>query len=220
MKTIITAISTLLLFCGCVKKSIPGDDAWQSKYLILWYVTPYQLSIPDATLSSERLTLIKFELDGEMIESKDSRYQALASRYGDTDYNGPISFSTYGPGAYMFFSEVIKSISVVSDADYDAEHPAGTPLDDIIYFDGSTPYYYIQNGYKAPPDMEADQKSRYTRIYKRLSEINDGDLILISVFGNFEFKALPTESNTHKLKFVFALESGDEVSTESVVTFQ
>ena len=45
-----------------------------------------------------------------------------------------------------------SGIDIFSDRDFDAAHPAGASLSDIVRIVGASPYRYIRNGYTAPFD--------------------------------------------------------------------
>lgn len=73
-------------------------------------------------------------------------FRAICERYGDTSYNRTVK----GDKNYtirMYNENELINIDVVSDADFDGEHPAGTSLADIMQFTTVSPMPYISSGY-------------------------------------------------------------------------
>ena len=75
------------------------------------------------------------------------RFKALSEKYGDTAYNRPLA-----PFSHTVYCNEFSGIDIFSDRDFDAAHPAGTSLSDIVRIVGASPYRYIRNGYTAPFD--------------------------------------------------------------------
>lgn len=75
----------------------------------------------------------------------DERYLELAHRNGDTCFYHPTYSLWYmDRGAW---ADNFRSLSIVSDADWDDNHPAGTPLDDLFEVSFAVYGPYIRNGY-------------------------------------------------------------------------
>lgn len=86
-------------------------------------------------------------------EHNSDRYRELLTAYGDTAFN---AYNTYSPVVY---AEAIRSISVISDQDFDEQHPAGSPLDDIVGLSAESAYSFISSHYEGkalypPSDAE------------------------------------------------------------------
>ena len=75
------------------------------------------------------------------------RFKALSEKYGDTAYNRPLA-----PFSHTVYCNEFSGIDIFSDRDFDAAHPAGASLSDIVRIVGASPYRYIRNGYTAPFD--------------------------------------------------------------------
>lgn len=79
--------------------------------------------------------------------------------HGDTAYNHLEAFRVAANGFLsspthnIFFAFDIDSILVVSDADFDEDHPEGTSLNDIIRFVALSPMEFIRNGYSSSYDL-------------------------------------------------------------------
>jgi hypothetical protein len=71
-------------------------------------------------------------------------FKRIALRNGDTGYDG---FLDEGEMNRCCFADNFRSIHFVSDADWDAAHPAGSSLDDIVTVMFSTYAPFVQSGY-------------------------------------------------------------------------
>ncbi|MEG1622561.1 MAG: hypothetical protein RR330_04240 [Alistipes sp.] len=78
------------------------------------------------------------------------KFLTFAAQNGDTNYHGDVFV-----GFWPSLTESIQAIHVVADRDLDEAHPAGTLLDDVIYFATCDRYAFIQSGYKG------DEKQNY-----------------------------------------------------------
>ena len=67
------------------------------------------------------------------------RFKALSEKYGDTAYNRPLA-----PFSHTVYCNEFSGIDIFSDRDFDAAHPAGTSLSDIVRIVGASPYRYIR----------------------------------------------------------------------------
>ncbi len=105
-------------------------------------------------------------------------YEALCERYGDTSYSGIRKFLPTYFGGYDALWYNIVSIDVTSVVDYDAEHPAGTSLNDLCELISWTPRDYLASGYTdrydwtTPPDY-IPEDYRYITFYD-FDQVNDG----------------------------------------------
>lgn len=211
MKTIITTICFLSIFISCNKSDkMKVDNIPTKKNLISRYIEPTKVLI----FSGGDPFQITASIEGQPIDSTCNDYSIYAAKYGDTCYND-IPYRSIGS-----ISKIITSISIVSDTDFDIEHPAGTPLDNIVYAEASTPYYFINNGYKYPDNMAVDSSIYCNNIiYKLLSELDAEGLILVQPYLHLSFSKFPTLNKTHTLTLTCALESGKVLKDESKVTF-
>ncbi len=123
-------------------------------------------------------------------------YEMICAFYGDTDYN---QYESSMPG-YDSNPDVIlpnmTSISVTSDKDFDADHPAGTPLDDCIEAYVARIYDFIKAGYT----REGNFGNYHQTDAVLLSELTADDLLLQPSYFTMKFTASPDDkSQTHKL---------------------
>lgn len=73
-------------------------------------------------------------------------YEDRCRYYGDTSYNRKISMKFCNQTVDAFYQH-FERIDVVCQEEYDAQHPAGTSLNDIVMFFSLTPSPFIESGY-------------------------------------------------------------------------
>lgn len=78
-----------------------------------------------------------------------ARYEELCRQAGDTTYNRKLND---GCGSFLFDNRCYpvngwEHIDLTCDKDYDAEHPAGSSLSDIVQFGSISPKRHIESGY-------------------------------------------------------------------------
>jgi hypothetical protein len=98
------------------------------------YIAGYHLStdtVKGMAYKGDTIPLVLgVELDGEKLKTQDSElFRELAERFGDRGFNVP---EVFGGSTYNIMVDTLTSISITCDKDFDAAHPAGEPLDDII----------------------------------------------------------------------------------------
>lgn len=72
---------------------------------------------------------------------------------------------------------LFTDLEIWSTADWDAGHPAGTPLDDIVRFESDTPWPYIRSGYT---QRYSDKKrGEYYPVHCLVSELTADDMTLL-----------------------------------------
>ena len=92
------------------------------------------------------------------------RYDELATQYNDLSYNRRIGFfSTSGPEGRTYASNQIASIDVVSDTDFDAEHPAGVSLAGLVRLLSASPIRFIESGYRETFDWHNNYPADFLR---------------------------------------------------------
>lgn len=162
-------------------------------------------------------------------------FRQTAREFGDTVYNMEITYEEEwpldNPEAYR---QRIQSIHITSDVDFDAEHPAGSDLGDIVTFYGQTLYPYIQSAYTDSVDWKAlteayshtpemnDKVFRYLSreycthfINKKVSELSIDDLTLLyygydcPYLGILEFASMPETTSFYTIKVKLCDDEGD-----------
>lgn len=151
-------------------------------------------------------------------------YDSLCMAHNDMGYNTKISYIVGPdiPGGDQFKRNILK-IDVLSNADFDEAHPAGTLLNDVVSYLGSTIRPFIDSGYKQTYDWTSESSSRIFKesidrsevhfpIDKKLNEIDESDLLLTRSFGSrlgvLVFDAEPTLSKEHEITVKIQLSGG------------
>ncbi|NLZ50618.1 MAG: hypothetical protein GX899_02780 [Rikenellaceae bacterium] len=96
-------------------------------------------------------------------------YDDLCKKHNDLSYCREVPFFNGVGGAIASYPDY-TSVSITSNSNYDEEHPAGTPLNDIIICEYCSSYLYVLGGY-------ADESLLGTKI-KPLIEVTPEDLML------------------------------------------
>lgn len=141
-------------------------------------------------------------------------FDSLAAKHNDTTYNrivtepdipGMVFTSACNP---VGNAEDFVAINVVSDHDWDEQHPAGTSLNDIVSLSTRSYRQYIKSGYD---DALFPAKKKYTYQNILLSEMTAADYELIMSYDerySFTFKSRPTLDMDHMVTFTFVLDDG------------
>ena len=150
-RLILLSISAVLLCMGCdVSKTI----LFKSYMTIYYYSENIQLRITDAgniaiyreyTPKEDNIKTASYSFKSKGENKK--IYDELCKIHNDLSYNQKRSYIVaplWGRCSAIDFRE----IDVVSDKDFDAEHPAGTSLKDIVRFVSVSPKKFIDSGYK------------------------------------------------------------------------
>ena len=149
IKLLFCAVVSVALFYGCDNNDdniIPGkppkklENAYISNYVIVDQLRYFYMSDTYDSIPTD--PHIQFWLVGR--SCSDDELEKLSREYGDTTYNGN-KIRSYFVGPVV--SDSIKKIDVTCRSDYDAQHPKGTSLADIVLFCGHSYYNFIHNGY-------------------------------------------------------------------------
>ena len=88
------------------------------------------------------------------------RYNELVTRYNDLSYNRVTVFYFL---PRMYISNEITSIDVISNRDFDAEHPAGTSLAGFVRLLSVSPIRFIESGYQETFDWHNNYPEDFLR---------------------------------------------------------
>ena len=104
--------------------------------------------LPTAYISNDAdstyIKVIDHEELKRFLENDIHRFIKLAIKNNDTTWNG----YTVTPIDHLVINDSIMSIVIISNVDYDDTHRAGDDISDVVKFIGSSPFDFIQNGYK------------------------------------------------------------------------
>lgn len=146
-------LAVALFVMGCRKES-----AFFEHFIYEFEVRDYRISVMQGW-GSDRSLLIRCASDRSFSRRVGARsqgadralYEKLCIEIGDVAYNRKERLVYGSPetiGWNTYFAAQIKDISIVSDVDWDIDHPAGSSLDNLFAFLSYTPDKYIRQGYK------------------------------------------------------------------------
>jgi hypothetical protein len=158
-------------------------------------------------------------------------YDELCEKYGDMSYNREEFVSIGFKPSFPAYSPA--SIEIVSGADFDDEHPAGTSLADIVTYDGYSSKPFIDSGYQMYywEDKgrfyyhEGTHEKPYYPVNKKVSELTAEDLTLIYGTGYLLaychlYFPVPTLSKQHNIKVTLTDERGKKFSDTITMNFE
>ena len=244
MRNISLLIGIFIFFasCGYHDIGLPPEDKKIPDNFIQSYLIPEGVTVFEY-LKKERESsgneVFEFRFFGKCIDKRDNPdlFDHYARLYGDT-----LCYATILPGSNAAIADAFSKISVVADVDFDAAHPAGTPLDDIICFQSESAYEYIRSGYE-------ESKQEYVFCRKPLSEYTQNDMTLMRytdilmknpyekeyyaiggvseaglIVGRYRnlglsFLTQPDTPGTYKLMFSFTKVDGTVLTCSTLVNF-
>ena len=205
---IFLSLAAVLLCMGCdISKTI----LFKSYVTRYFYSENIQLRITDAgniaiyrEYMSEnkkvKTAIYSFKSKGE--EKK--IYDELCKIHNDLSYNQKRSYIAdplWGKCSAIDFRE----IDVVSDKDFDTEHPAGRSLKDVVRFVSISPKQFIDSGYTATFDWKKNETGFFAKdpMIPSMFQSETGCYFpingLLSDIGTDEMQMLPV--NTHGILF-------------------
>ena len=235
-----------MMLSGCEKDEKDGDETWPpySDYFIRSYVDPPTQEMVEATVypsvveGEPNVPLNPIRLIFGYKQSVDLNWEqypcwvispeqtwldrkavcdSLAKAHHDTEYKRS--------GEVFGFCQFVRTdhIDVISDTDYDAAHPAGTPLNDIVDIQFFSAEDYLKSGYqKAMYLGETTCKPKsYNSFFKQyefstsvsylqesLEEFNRLKRKLLYFDFRFLFRSDPVHTAEHTFTIVYRNEQG------------
>ena len=218
MKKIYLLLTTLLAsfillgFYGCCG---PFESSFSRSYiggyaLIDGVYVYYVYEGGGINISIKPSKLVQIHSTGEDLEL----YNKICEENNDVTYNNNIwDFAPGIPHNLASYPNFV-AIDVVSDTDFDAEHPAGTSLNDLLLVTYSSYYEFIASNYTKP---EEEALKDYAAI---LNSLTADDLRLLDEHGFvFHFIKYPEVLSKHNLTFTFTSADGTTHSTTYVYDF-
>lgn len=259
--SVLTAVILLGLLPGCSKsddKTPPGigNDPWaigsggftvNNSHFLLRFFDCEEQSLSARTVDDNRLITVRFNLlseetmfdyrhaeKPEKYPEQAAKYESLCKRYNDTEYPEEHRLLPYWSGRCYPVDNFV-SIGIVSDTDYDAQHPAGSSLADICEILTCSPLDYLESGYTETYDWKKQLEvltplfgdevpgwgPELKPVYKRLDECRAEELVLAGYYPNFftlRFPQAPATKAERRFTLTLTDESGSvkRVETERV----
>lgn len=182
----------------------PPLDAieWQNRkwnadsVLIIYRADRYA---PNAVISAER---VDPDLAGEFINPQPALFNPIAKHNNDTTYN-----DTYWDRT-PYMSGTAKYINLTCDRDYDAEHPKGALLNDIVKIDYYTAKPFIDSKYKNRRLGDHDK----SRTVELLRDFNTKQVGMLRYDLNFRLTTAPQTPGLYRFIFTYCDDTGSEIS--------
>lgn len=150
-------------------------------------------------------------------------YEELCKKHGDR-VNPPVDFYQAHQLVPKTPYSVIdfQSLEVFCSEDFDAEHPAGCSLLDILHFATMTPNRVLRNNYQVYFDTDVlcnKDGVQWFNVYKRATDVKQDDLSIIN-FLYLSFDKLPEPVGPRNIKVRLTADDGKVYDFETVLTFQ
>ena len=165
-RLILLSIAAVLLLLGCDRAK---TVLFRSYINIYDYSENIQLKITDAgniaiyqKYSSEDVNIKTASYSFKSKGEEKKKYDELCKIHNDMSYNQKRSYIVvpiWGRCSAIDFRE----IDVVSDKNFDSEHPAGTSLKDIVRFVSVSPKKFIDSGYKETFNWEKNEPNFFAK---------------------------------------------------------
>lgn len=226
MKRLIFFVFAALALCSCSNGDEDSNN-WEydppkhTSYLIPWYefinkisVLPYKHN--DGS-SRYHIRFSKSYIHGWK-KNHIEQHSYFSNLYGDTSYKGLTYRLSHPAFAYPF-----DKVTMSCDSDFDAKHPAGEPLDDIVMLSFGSWWEFIQNGYEYPEgcvlpqypeDSDKNEKTIGEIMYnKYLSDINFDNSKLINSHRQPEVIFTTSPATPGEYTFTLELTTNGETFT-------
>ena len=131
-------------------------------------------------------------------------YEALCRKHNDLTYNKKREYRL-SPEWGVCSAVDFREIDIVSNKDFDSEHPAGTSLKDIVRFVSVSPKKFIESGYKETFNWRRNRPEIFKKdsmilsLFQRETENYFPINRLLKDMGRDEMQMLP--ANTHGILF-------------------
>ncbi len=210
----------VLLLCvlsavGCVK----SYEDYYTRSFVLSYGNMRGISVAMTYSQWYHVDFVgEGEWDVRMSGKKREFYDALCEKHNDVSYNRQVRLPLDFSEDSRCFRDFVN-LEVWSSADWDAEHPAETSLNDLARFYSNTPWPYIQSGYTQK--YHEQPNGEYYPVDKLISELTPDDMTLLPRGGfYFWFVTRPAQPGKHTLFVRLTADDGKVFEASCDVEFQ
>lgn len=149
-------------------------------------------------------------------------YQQLSEKHKDQK-NPPFQLSSitqYLP-SYPFSILDFVSLEVYADEDFDAAHPAGSSLLDLLHYATTTPYRILNNNYQAYFNTDAlfKEQVQLFNTYKLGTSVTASDMTIVN-FMFLSFDKLPDPLAPKHIRIRLTADDGTRYDFETLLSFQ
>lgn len=223
----------MALFTCCKKENNADKDCcFVSKYFMPAYMLPDTLKAGNSYPIENNRHKINLKFKGffisekgelmapkqgfEDLEERSLKFKELSQSYGDTTYN---DYKDIGFSPALGYP--IKKISIVSNKDYDSNHPAGTDLSDVIECSMSSYWHHIKNNYRDYNyyDYYVYCSTKEYCIIKKVADLDSEDLKIVGAYVMSLFIPDLDLDDTHDLTITIHFENGKTLCCSVQVDF-
>lgn len=226
MKKYLFLVFLASAFCCCKKSDSSTEIPAEGTRVTSHYITNY-LEASEIAVDNKNGTLC-LKVSGEeynTLHEVPKKALELANLYNDNSCKIGVH-----PGETPALAYPIEKLSICCDTDFDAEHSAGEPLDDIAQLGYCSFYPFIENGYKHFPMTYGWPYGDRVRYTLKFADVNANVTKLMwayfltykispSYVAKIEFLSQPAEPG----EYTFTLEmttNGETFTTEFTHTFE
>lgn len=214
------ALSTLLVLGACSETEPDGimtEPNYVSRYLVPNSISTIHCSLDnDSVQALDSNMVLRIEIVGDETDA-----EFYSKKFGDRSYNRYPEFTT------IALTQAMNSIDITCDQAYDAEHPAGTSLSDLLVYQVFSYATVIANNYICSPPYWAFHDDNEDREYLNwndeyrlhdfyqadvistpLDEFNQTSHILINPISHIKFLKKPTTKGTLTFNVEIQFEEG------------
>ena len=223
MRKILFLAFVAIAFCSCAEKDASDAGGSKSSHFITEYFVPTSVNVSANSIGDLFLCadgeIYKTWGDKNSEEYKKAKY--FCDLYNDNSYKG----SGY-PGLTAALAYPIENLTICCATDFDAKHPAGEPLDDIVELDFQTYYDYVKSGYTSYKDNPDWMSSRVEHFILSFDKVSADITKLVRIglgasgyFSGFKFTSTPEKAG----EYTFTIEmttNGETFETTFTHTFE
>ena len=160
---------------------------------------------------------------GKSYTSGSHIYETLCEKHGDRK-NPPVSWSAIRQASFgHYFSTIdFTALEVSCAEDFDAAHPAGSSLLDILHFATTSPSRILRNDYQLYFDtdvLKSKDGKQVFNICKRGVDVKPEDLSILN-FIFLTFDKLPDLVEPKHIRVRLTSDDGKTYDFETLLTFQ
>ena len=213
----VLAVVTLGVACNSLHPMEEYRETYVAAYCKIFHPNEAEICLNGSSVQVEIPTYIYARRSGALWEPSNKEddamveaYGELSKVYGDSGFNTWCAVDEPSLTSWAFPFEVFD---VVSNADYDAAHPAGMSLNDIVEITYTTHKYFIENGYKHTDASRATNDYSGDKVTKKLSELQSEDAIFMEADSfSLRFVEQPTAAQSHTFTVTVEFEHGEPYS--------
>lgn len=162
-------------------------------------------------------------------------HRQLSEKHNDIPPSPLRGFGTVAEEWGYYFVKDFVSLEVTSDQDFDAQHPAGTSLLDVLHFGTNTPYRVLRNNYQWKfdtdvlivditegvdvPEAFPFRKKQLFNTYKCGKDVRPEDMTILG-FHVLSFDKLPDPVGPRNIQIRMTADDGTVYDFSTVLTFQ